>query len=129
MTTNNLLYTNRWSWLIQIYHYNIKNQEKTEVIFFYVFQMISFFIYHWGYYEIDIFLEILCKINMFHYIVIYSIKRFHLFMLSINFNKSLTFPRPYIFWNVHDSSTFCQNMVCLKSCSEMPGYRKHLIYN
>ena len=24
------------------------------------------------------------------------------------FPLSLTFPRPYIFWNVHDSSTFCQ---------------------
>jgi hypothetical protein len=36
--------------------------------------------------------------------------------------------RPYIFWNVHDSSTFCENIRgCLKSCSEMPGYGKHLL--
>jgi hypothetical protein len=37
------------------------------------------------------------------------------------FILSLTFLRPYIFWNVHDSSTFCENIKgCLKSCSEMP---------
>jgi hypothetical protein len=34
----------------------------------------------------------------------------------------LTFPIPCIFWNVYDSSTFCQNIrACLKSCSEMSG--------
>ena len=43
--------------------------------------------------------------------------------LSGHFILNLTFPRPYIFWNVHDSSTFCQIFrACLKSCSEMPGY-------
>jgi hypothetical protein len=40
-----------------------------------------------------------------------------------HFILSLTFPRPYIFWSVHDSSTFCQNIrACLKSCSEMLCY-------
>ena len=47
---------------------------------------------------------------------------------SSHFILSLTFRRPYIFWNVHDSSTFCQNIrPCLKSCSEMPGYGKYLL--
>ena len=44
------------------------------------------------------------------------------------FILSLTFLRPYIFWNVHDFSTFCENIRgCLKSWSEMPGYGKHLL--
>jgi hypothetical protein len=39
-----------------------------------------------------------------------------------HFILSLTIRRPHIFWNVHDFSTFCQNIkACLKSCSEMPG--------
>jgi hypothetical protein len=43
-----------------------------------------------------------------------------------HFILSLTFPRPYIFWNVHDSSTFYENIRgILTSCSEMPGYWKH----
>jgi hypothetical protein len=29
---------------------------------------------------------------------------------------------------INDSSTFCQNFrACLKSCSEMPAYGKHLL--
>jgi hypothetical protein len=31
-------------------------------------------------------------------------------ILVDNIPLSLTFPRPYIFWNVHDSSTLCQNI-------------------
>ena len=47
--------------------------------------------------------------------------------LTGHFILHLTFPISYIFWNVHDSSTFCQNFrAYLKSCSEMPGYGKHL---
>ena len=59
---------------------------------------------------------------------------FNIFLLNLcflepgYFNLSLTFLRPYIFWNVHDFSTFGENIKgCLKSCSEMPGYGKHLL--
>jgi hypothetical protein len=49
-------------------------------------------------------------------------------LVNTHFIISLTFPRPYIFWNVHDSSTFCQIFrACLKACSEMPGYGKYLL--
>ena len=45
------------------------------------------------------------------------------FLLNLYFSSlpghfvwNLTFQTPYIFWNVHDSSTFCQNIMgCLKS--------------
>ena len=46
------------------------------------------------------------------------------FFLSLpgHFVWSLTFPTPYIFCSVHDSSTFCQNIMgCLQSWSEMPS--------
>ena len=49
--------------------------------------------------------------------------------LPDRFVRSLTFPTPYIFWKLHDSSTFCQNIMgCLKSCSEMrcPGISRSL---
>jgi hypothetical protein len=37
-----------------------------------------------------------------------------------NFILSLIFQRPYIFWKIHDSSTFCQDIMgCLKSCQAM----------
>ena len=41
-----------------------------------------------------------------------------------HFVWSFIFPTPHIFWNLHDSFTFCQSVMrCLKSCSEMPCFR------
>ena len=51
--------------------------------------------------------------KVFYKICVFSSLRGH-------FVWSLTFPTPYVFWNVHDSSTFCQDIMgCLKSCSKM----------
>jgi hypothetical protein len=48
--------------------------------------------------------------KVFYKICVFSSLRGH-------FVWSLTFPTPYVFWNVHDSSTFCQDIMgCLKSC-------------
>jgi hypothetical protein len=58
--------------------------------------------------------------KVYYYICVFS-------SLPCHFILSLTFPRSYIFWYVHDSATCCQNIrACLKSCSEIPCYRKHL---
>ena len=34
---------------------------------------------------------------------------FRVYLAILSVVWSLTFPTPFIFWNVHDSSTFCQN--------------------
>ena len=45
------------------------------------------------------------------------------FSLPCHFVGGLTFLTPYILWSVHESCSFCQNIVrCLKFCSEMPGF-------
>jgi hypothetical protein len=74
----------------------------------------QFLYYHIGVKPIINFFKVFYKICVFS-------------SLPGHFILRLTFRRLHIFWNVHDSFTFCQNIrPCLKSCSEMPGYGKYL---